>query len=144
MKKIILISLLIFISTLVFAEITADYFKPDYKFMLFNPNKLTMNHSFSFMSGFSSNNQGFYQSVYTNHLNYQFNSKLDFKLDLNFVNYGSTTFQNDFKIEGNNDNTSKVLPSFQLNYKPSENTKITFEFRQFGDYNLYNSMNKNW
>ena len=144
MKKIILISLLIFTTTLVSAEITADYFKPDYKFMLFNPNKLTMNHSFSFMSGFSSNNQGFYQSVYTNHLNYQFNSKLDFKLDLNFVNYGSTTFQNDFKIEGNNDNTSKVLPSFQLNYKPSENTKITFEFRQFGDYNLYNSMNKNW
>jgi len=144
MKKIILISLLFLITTFVSAEITADYFKPDYKFMLFNPNKLTMNHSFSFMSGFSSNNQGFYQSVYTNHLNYQFNSKLDFKLDLNFVNYGSTTFQNDFKIEGNNDNTSKILPSFQLNYKPSENTKITFEFRQFGDYNLYNSMNRNW
>ena len=144
MKKLILILILSVMIFFLFAEITADYFKPDYKFMLFNPNKLTMNHSFSFMSGFSSNNQGFYQSVYTNHLNYRFNSKLDFKLDLNFVNYGSTTFQKDFKIEGNNDNTSRILPSFQLNYKPSENTKITFEFRQFGGYNLFNSMKRNW
>lgn len=144
MKKLILILILSAMTFFLFAELTADYFKPDYKFMLFNPNKLTMNHSFSFMSGFSSNKQGFYQSVYTNHLKYRFNSKLDFKLDLNFVNYGSTTFQKDFKIEGNNDNTSKVLPSFQLNYKPSENTKITFEFRQFGGYNLFNSMKRNW
>ena len=53
MKKIILISLLFLVTTFVFAEITADYFKPDYKFMLFNPNKLTMNHSFSFIAGLS-------------------------------------------------------------------------------------------
>lgn len=126
----------------------ADYnsgFNPNFRLpSLFNPNNINMKHSISFMSGISSNNQGFYQSMYTNHILYTFNSKLNLKLDLNFVNDGSITFNKGFNIEGNNDNASKILPNFSLNYKPTDNTSIILEFRSYGDGNQYFNNYKRW
>ncbi len=93
---------------------------------LFDLNKLSMNHSMGFSAGMSSSGYGFYLSRYTNHLRYKFNPKLDLELDLSFVNFGSTTSSLDF----NDDNQSKVIPEFKLNYRPSDSVNLQIEFRQ--------------
>jgi len=98
---------------------------------MINMNKLTINHSMTFSSSFSSSNHSIYESVYTNHLNYNFSPKFNLKIDLNFINYGSATYKSGIEFEGNNDNTSRVLPNFQLNYSPTENMKFVIEFRQY-------------
>ena len=114
------------------AEIINSAFTPELLMpSMINMNNLTINHSISFGSSFSSNNQSAYESVYTNHLNYRFNPKLNLKVDLNFINYGSATYQGGIEFEGNNDNSSRILPNFQLNYNPSDNVKFVIEFRQY-------------
>ncbi|MCD6176243.1 MAG: hypothetical protein J7K29_00225 [Candidatus Cloacimonetes bacterium] len=131
MKKIILITLLIIAFSLN-AEIINSAFVPKLLMpSIINMNNLTINHSMSFSSSISSNHQSAYESVYTNYLNYKFNSKLNLTIDLNFINYGSATYQSGIEFDSNHDNTSKVLPNFQLNYNPSENMSFTIEFRQF-------------
>jgi len=131
MKRIMLITILIIAFSLN-AEIINSAFTPELLMpSMINMNKLTMNHSMSFSSSFSSNSQSAYESVYTNHITYKFNSKLDLKIDLNFVNFGTATHQSGIEFDGNNDNTSRVLPNFQLNYNPSENVKFVIEFRQY-------------
>ena len=101
---------------------------------ILNQNNLKMNHSMSFMSGASSNGRGFYQSMYTNHLLYQFSPKLDLQLDLNFVNFGTANFNDKLSIKGNDYNKSTVIPEFSLNYRPSENFNIIFEMRSVGPF----------
>ncbi len=131
MKRILLIMILILTFTLN-AEVINNVFKPNLLMPSFlDANKISVNHSISFSSGISSNKQSFYQSVYTNHLSYNFNSKLKLDLDLNFVNFGTATYKSGIEFDGNEDNATKVLPNMQLNWKPSENTSITFEFKQY-------------
>ncbi|MCK4979369.1 MAG: hypothetical protein KAS62_03185 [Candidatus Delongbacteria bacterium] len=131
MKRIMLITILIMAFSLN-AEIINNAFTPELLMpSIINMNNLSMNHSMSFSSSIFSNSQSAYESVYTNHLSYNFNSKLDLKVDLNFVNFGTATHQSGIEFDGNNDNTSRVLPNFQLNYNPSENIKFVIEFRQY-------------
>ena len=114
------------------AEMINNVFKPNLLMPSFlDANKISVNHSISFSSGISSNKQSFYQSVYTNHLSYNFNSKLKLDLDLNFVNFGTATYKSGIEFDGNEDHATKVLPNMQLNWKPSENTSITIEFKQY-------------
>lgn len=93
---------------------------------LLSMDRLSMSHSMGFAAGTSSSGRGFYSSSYTNHLKYQFNPKLDLALDLNFVNFG--TAANGFKL--NDDNKSRIIPEFKLNYRPSDSFHITVEFNQ--------------
>ncbi|RLC54257.1 MAG: hypothetical protein DRH79_01180 [Candidatus Cloacimonadota bacterium] len=131
MKRILLIMILILTFALN-AEMINNVFKPSLLMPSFlDANKISVNHSISFSSGISSNKQSFYQSVYTNHLSYNFNSKLKLDLDLNFVNFGTATYKSGIEFDGNEDNATKVLPNMQLNWKPSENTSITIEFKQY-------------
>ncbi len=99
---------------------------------LLNPNNLQINHTLSFMTGVSSEGSGFYQSVYTNHLFFDLHPKVDFKVDLNFVNYGTTQWNDTFSVKANDDNTSNIIPEFSLQYRPSDNTSIRIEFRSMG------------
>ncbi|OQX70841.1 MAG: hypothetical protein B6D62_03410 [Candidatus Cloacimonas sp. 4484_275] len=136
MKRIFVIILFAALMMNVFAEI--GYFNPNFKLpSLFNPNKIKMSHSISFMSGVSANNKGFYQSVYTNHISYNFNPKLKLQLDLNFVNNGTMNFNRNFALESNHDNKSMILPDFSLTYKPTENMTFSFEFRHFNSVSPY-------
>ncbi len=142
MKRIMLIMILIIAFSLN-AEIINNAFTPELLMpSMINMNNLSINHSMSFSSSISSNSQSAYESVYTNHLNYKFSSKLDLKVDLNFVNFGSATHQGGIEFDGNNDNTSKILPNFQLNYNPSENVKFIIEFRQYNSPFERNSLFK--
>ena len=131
MKRIILVTLLILAFSLN-AEVINSAFTPELLMpSMLNINNLTINHSMSFSSSISSNSLSAYESVYTNHINYMFSPKLNLKVDLNFINFGSATYQGGIEFDGNNDNTSRVLPNFQLNYKPSEKMNFTIEFRQY-------------
>lgn len=116
------------------SQVIENAFKPSLLTPSFlNPNNFSMSHSVKFMGGYSSNNQSFYESVYTNHLMYKFKPNLNLKVDLNFVNFGTATYKSGIEFEGNDDNQSKVMPNFQLNWKPSESTSITVEFKQYHD-----------
>ena len=131
MKRIILVTLLILAFSLN-AEVINSAFTPELLMpSMLNINNLTINHSMSFSSSISSNSLSAYESVYTNHINYMFSPKLNLKVDLNFINFGSATYQGGIEFDGNNDNTSRILPNFQLNYKPSEKMSFTIEFRQY-------------
>ncbi len=132
MRLTILVLIAVVLVSGLFAEPWGDpFFSPNLKLNGFlNPDNLQMNHTMSFMSGFSSGGDGFYRSTYTNHLHYTFHPKLDLQVDLNFVNYGTANWDNSFSIQGNKDNASAVIPEFSLNYRPSDNTSIRIEFRQ--------------
>jgi len=132
MKKVIMIIILISTIVILNAEIINNAFTPELLMpSIINMSNLSINHSMSFSSSISSNSQSAYESVYTNHHSYNFNSKLNLKVDLNFVNFGTATHQSGIEFDGNNDNTSRVLPNFQLNYNPSENVKFVIEFKQY-------------
>ncbi|MBM4398851.1 MAG: hypothetical protein FJ041_00770 [Candidatus Cloacimonetes bacterium] len=111
---------------------------------LLNPYKLKMSHSMSFSAGTSSNGLGFYESRYTNHLKYEFSPKLDLAVDLNFVNFGTATSSGGFSFEGNDDNKTKVLPDFSLNYKPSDKISIKVEYKNYRDFNPWFGRTSNW
>ncbi|MFO8144190.1 MAG: hypothetical protein R6T89_00440 [Candidatus Syntrophosphaera sp.] len=129
--KVILMSILA-LALLVPLTAQTDFPKP-----AFNPygesggalidlNRLSMNHSLGFSAGVSSSGYGYYLSRYTNHLQYKFNPKLDLELDLSFVNFGSASSS----LEFNDDNQSRIIPEFKLNYRPSESVNFQVEFRQ--------------
>lgn len=108
------------------------FFNPNYSLpSLLNPDNLSVRHSMSFVSGVSSDNTGFYQSRYTNHLFYEFSSKLNLAVDLNFVNHGSIQHQGWSSVKANDDNTTNVLPNFSLQYKPSDNTSVIIQFQSY-------------
>ena len=129
-KKTLIILLLVCCVALVYAQ------KPDI-FQGFNthyslpsildPAKLKISNSASFSAGSSSSGLGFYQSVYTNHIKYDFSPKVQMKVDLNFVNYGTASHQN-WNIKANPDNQSAVLPNISFQYKPSDNTHLYLQF----------------
>jgi len=141
MKKIVLLSIL-FLAFSLNAQIIDNAFTPDLLMpSMLNMNNLQMNHSMTFGSSFSSSGQSSYESVYTNHLSYKFSSKLNLNIDFNFVNFGSATHQGGIEFDSNNDNTSKILPNYQLNYNPSENVKFIIEFKQYNspfERNIFN------
>jgi hypothetical protein len=112
---------------------------------LFNPYKLKMWHSMGFSAGSSSNGLGFYESRYTNHIKYEFNPKLALELDLNFVNFGTTSSGKGFSIESNDDNKTKILPEFSLTYKPTNSMTINLEYRNYRNYyNPWMGRTPNW
>lgn len=92
---------------------------------LFNLENISMSHSLGFETGSSSTGEGYYLSRYTNHLKYNLNPKLELGLDLNFINLGGFTTSS--KLDFNNDNYSRVVPEFSLNYKPRDNIQIHFQ-----------------
>ncbi len=89
-------------------------------------NGLSMSHSLGFETGMSSAGGGFYLSRYTNQIRYAISPKLDLELDLSLVNFGSTNS----KLEFNSDNSTKLIPEFRLNYRPSDSVNLSVEFRQ--------------
>lgn len=114
---------------------SSDYFHPNLSLIpSINPNKLSIGHTLSFTSGISSNYASMYESKYTNHISYEFSPKLSIQIDLSVVNYGFTNFNSDFSIESNGSNDTKIFPEFQLNWKPTENSSVTIEFKRYNSY----------
>lgn len=110
---------------------------------LINMDQFDMSHSASFMAGGSSNGMGFYESRYTNHILYNISPKLKFRVDLNFINFGTASMSKSWDIESQNDNQSKVLPDFQLEFNPTENSRFIIEVNTSGR-NSFGSYRRNW
>lgn len=144
MKKLILATLLVVLAAYpLLAQI--DFPKPNLNpfkgSSLLIPNKLSMSHSMGFEAGTASGGNGYYLSRYTNHISYKFNPKLALDLDLNFVNFGSTSTMSG--ISFNQDNKSKILPEFSLSYKPSDSVSFELHYKQ-SPYSLYRYENRPW
>jgi hypothetical protein len=148
MKRYMVLFLLL--SGFVFLQAQVSAFQPSNLFnasswqgSLLNPSKLHMSNSASF-STMMYNKQSFYQSVYTNHLSYQFNSKLSMNLNLNFVNYGSASWKNKMNFKGNGDNQNRIIPEFSMQYNPSKNFTIRFDYRQQSLYSYSQNEDYFW
>lgn len=84
-----------------------------------------MKHSVS-MSYSSFGGNGVALGVYTNSMMFKFAENLDFELDASFVNSPYNTLG-----QGFTDNINGVyISNARLNYKPTEKTRITVQFRQ--------------
>ena len=139
MKKLCLIVIVFGLFQVISAEQPENFMNPSMMTpSLIDFSKLSMHHSISFTSGISSNKQSYYQSLYTNHLQYTFSPKLKLNVDLNFANFGTATYKQGLKFEGNNDNMSDIFPEFSLQYQPTENTSIVIEYRRLNPLNYNN------
>jgi len=89
-----------------------------------NLNNLEMRHSLSMSYGASSN-YGIALSTYTNSLSYKFSDRLNIEIDASIVNTPYNTLGDSFT----NSINGIYLSRAQLNYKFSENSNITLQFR---------------
>lgn len=105
-------------------------------------NSFEMHHSLTFSSALSSNGDGMYSNMYTNHLDFALSKNIDLKMKLHFINAGSLSFDRDYDFNLNDDNASQLLPEFQMEWRPSENTTIMLHFQQSNRY--YNCFNRFW
>ncbi len=102
-------------------------------FGFIDPSKFSMQHSVS-MSYSSFAGQGVALGVYTNSMRYDFNDNLNVQVDASIVNSPYNTLGDGYTNSINGIYLSRAA----LNYKPSENTSISIQFRQ-GPGAYYNS-----
>ena len=133
--KLQVIILLIFISTLSFGQFKDEPNTLDIRegilsdnpvgslFSFIDPSKFSMGHSFE-MSYSSFGNHGLAMGVYTNHMSYELNEKLNVELDASFVNTPYNTFGDTFTNSFN----GVYIDKAQINYKPSEDFKIVLQY----------------
>jgi len=138
----IFVVILLFVTVALFAEGFTPTYTPPNPFSainsgsLLNPYKLKMSNSASFMATASSNSHSFYQSMYTNHIQYDFSPALKMNVDLNVVNYGTASWNNKFNVKSNGDNQTKLLPDFSMEYKPNDNFIIRFDYQHANTQNF--------
>lgn len=103
-------------------------------FGFIDPSKFSMNHQVS-MSYSTFAGQGVALGVYTNSMRYDFSDNFNFQVDASIVNSPYNTIGDGFT----NNINGIYLSRAAVNFKPSENTRISLEFRQLpgGYYNNY-------
>jgi len=103
-------------------------------FGFINPENFKMHHAFdiSFQT-FGGGNLAL--TTYTNSMFYKINEQLNIQADVSLVNSPYNTFGKEFSSYIN----GLYLSRAQINYKPSENTSIIFEYRNLpnGYYSPY-------
>jgi len=154
MKGIVIFVLFLSMTFVLGAQVVPSFnpnFNPNFQLGgLLHPDRVTMNHTMSFMSGVSSSGQGFYQSSYTNHLQLKLRENLRMNVDMSVVNLGTMSHSNDMRFSSNNDNQNVIVPAFSLEFRPTQNSTIYFEYRQvrghqpFNAHNRYNRYNEWW
>jgi hypothetical protein len=141
MKKAVLMIALLLAYLGLWCGVSDGYYNnPDYQLpSIFNENNFDISHSLTFSSGVSSSGDGYYSNTYTNHLNFKLHKNLDFKLNLNFVNDGTMNFNQDYDVNWNSDNASHIIPEFQLEWRPTENTSLRIQFEQVNNRNSWHN-----
>ena len=149
----------LFIIILIFsfsAGITNAQFKgPDEKYKnssflgLFNSKNFTMEHSFQV--GFLSSGSGNVSlTSYTNRMNYKISDKMNISADikLQYAPFASSAYGREFSNKMQSDLSGIYLSRLAFDYKISENSYLSFEFRNldasyFNDYynNPFNKYN---
>lgn len=110
-----------------------------------NSDNFKMNHTMSMSYGMSGSN-GMALGVYTNSMFFKFSDALTLNVDASIVNTPYNTYGDSFTKSVN----GIYLSSARLNYKISEKTNITFEYRQipagmynYGGYDRYDRYFRN-
>jgi hypothetical protein len=87
-------------------------------FSLLDPQRLKINHSYTFSYFSSGNTRGSF-GIYTTTLNYKLSDPLSLTLSLNYLHQPLSVFQQDnLRIKDG------ILPNLQLYYKPSSNFSL--------------------
>ncbi len=104
-------------------------------FGFIDPSSFNMNHTFQ-MSYSAFGKNGLALGVYTNHLSYEFSSKVNLELNTSFVNSPYNTLGEGFTKSIN----GIYIDRARLNYNPSENFNISLQFSNspYYYYNRYN------
>ena len=87
-------------------------------FSLLDPQRLKMNHSYSF-SYFSNGQTSGSFGVYTTTLKYQLSNPLSLTLSLNYLHQPLSVFRRDALTVDN-----RILPNFQLHYRPNSSFSL--------------------
>ncbi|MGB2981748.1 MAG: hypothetical protein WBC77_10935 [Candidatus Zixiibacteriota bacterium] len=87
-------------------------------FSLLDPQRLKMNHSYSF-SYFSNGRTSGSFGIYTTTLKYQLSNPLSVALSLNYLHQPLSVFRRDALTVKN-----RILPNFQLHYRPSSSFSL--------------------
>lgn len=97
----------------------------------FNPDRFSMNHSFS-LSYLTTGSQGLSLGTYTNSMRYSFADNLVGRADVSM----SYSPYNSFAQHGKDDLSSVYLSRAQLDYKPWENFQVQLQYRAlpYGSY----------
>jgi hypothetical protein len=144
--KIIVLFVLFFLSS---GILNAQFKEPDEKYRnklflgIFNPKNFTMEHSFqvSFLTTGSGNVS---LTSYTNRMNYKISDKLNISADLKlqYAPFANSAYGKDYSSKMQSDLSGVYLSRLALDYKISENSFISFEFRKLDQsyfYDYYNN-----
>jgi len=118
------------------SSIREGFLNPEVSNNLFgfiDPSKFSMNHSIS-MSFSAFGGQGVALGVYTNSMRYDFSNNLNLQVDASVVNSPYNSLGDGFTNSINGIYLSRAA----VNFKPSDNTKISIEFRN-GPSAYYNN-----
>jgi len=146
MRKFVIFSMLIFLPLVTLGQFKTHREKTDFGDQLksantqgvvgllgLDPSRFHMSHSYT-MSYTSFGEQGITQGLYLNTMSYEFNIPLKMSLQLGYMHQ---------PFQGGNNNpvfkNSPFVAGAALEYKPSENTLIHFEFNQ-RPYSTYRYM----
>jgi len=106
---------------------------------IFNPKNFTMQHSFQ-ISYLSSSYGNVSLTSYVNSMNYKISDKLNISADvrIQYSPFANSGFGKDFSGKLQNDLTGIFLSKLSLDYKISENSFFSIQFRRF-DESMYNN-----
>lgn len=97
----------------------------DFAFGLFNPDNFSMSHSYS-MSYSTFGGNGTALGVYTNSIYYKFTDNLNIEIDASLVHSPYSSFGDKFQ----SDISGIYLSRARLNYKPTDDISIVFQYQQ--------------
>lgn len=132
MKKLLIVFVAICLPALVLGQMKQDTKLPSFSQVgtkpysnlilgFINPDKLTMNHTFS-MSYMGMGNGGMMMNSYMNTINYQISNPLFLRFNLGIMNTPYNSFNNPAL------NNTRFFGGAQLFYRPSDNTMIKLGF----------------
>lgn len=106
----------------------------DSKFSLFDPDRFSMQHSYS-VSYISSNGHGQTIGLYLNSMRYQISRSVDLDVTLGWLHQPSQVFS---RNEQGVNNYGRIMPNVRLLYQPSEKFRFQVSFESMpGVYTDY-------
>ncbi|MEX0602226.1 MAG: hypothetical protein WD295_02725 [Bacteroidota bacterium] len=119
-------------------NVTEAMVRPDASGLMFgfiNPNNFSMRHSFSLSySTFGGHSMSL--GMYTNSMFYRIADPLDLQVDVSMIHSPFSSFGDQFS----RDLSGVYLTRAELNYRPSDNTLVQFQFRQLPSLYWMNDM----
>jgi hypothetical protein len=105
----------------------------DSKFSLFDLSRLEMSHSYS-VSYFSSGGSGTTIAMYMNSMKYRISNPLTLKINLAWIHQPGALFS---RNRGVPTDYGKILPSFTLEYRPSDKFYLELGYHSYPAYMNY-------